>query len=63
VFYGEPVKGSREEWLYRLKDWNKHTRARTRFIKVKGDHHTLLDPDHVASLHGALKAELQRTLP
>jgi thioesterase domain-containing protein len=63
VFYAEPLKGTREAWLLRLKDWKRHTRMRGRFIKVRGEHHTLLDPEHVGTLHAVLKTELDRALP
>jgi thioesterase domain-containing protein len=62
VFHAAPMAGSRAEWLTQLKCWEHFTGSPARYIEVSGEHHTLLDPEHVASVHAALSQELQRAL-
>ncbi|HEY6927604.1 MAG TPA: thioesterase domain-containing protein, partial [Steroidobacteraceae bacterium] len=62
VFHAEPLDGLQHEWLQALGRWNEFTRSPNRYIKVPGEHHTLLGPKHVASLHALVRAELERAL-
>ncbi|WP_394850836.1 non-ribosomal peptide synthetase [Pendulispora brunnea] len=63
VFYAEPLWGTKQEWLSdQLKNWDAFTRAPNRYIEVGGEHHTLMDPKHVATFQAVLRAELDRAL-
>lgn len=62
VFHAQPLMGRQGDWLSRLKAWERFSRVPSRYIEVSGEHHTLLDPAHVPSLHAALRAELECAL-
>lgn len=63
VFYADPLWGSKQAYLeHELKRWDQLTRSPNRYIEVAGEHHTMLDPRHVASFQAVLRAELDRVL-
>jgi acyl-CoA synthetase (AMP-forming)/AMP-acid ligase II/thioesterase domain-containing protein len=63
VFHADPLDGGQDEWLQkRLRQWDEFTRSPNRYLKVPGEHHTLLSPKHVTSLQAMLRSELDRAL-
>jgi thioesterase domain-containing protein/acyl-coenzyme A synthetase/AMP-(fatty) acid ligase len=63
VFYCEPLKGTKEEWLNKqLREWDHFAREENRYIDVSGEHYTLMSPQHVQSFQATLRQELDRTL-
>ncbi|KFX28317.1 peptide synthetase [Ralstonia solanacearum] len=63
VFYADPLWGSKQAYLEsELKRWDQLTRSPNRYIEVAGEHHTMLDPRHVAGFQAILRAELDRAL-
>lgn len=59
VFYCEPLKGTKEDWLnLQLRPWEDFTRRGSRFIEVGGEHYTLMDPQHVQEFQAVLRREL-----
>jgi acyl-CoA synthetase (AMP-forming)/AMP-acid ligase II/thioesterase domain-containing protein len=59
VFYCEPLKGTKEDWLnLQLRAWGDFTRRGGRFIEVGGEHYTLMDPQHVQEFQAVLRREL-----
>lgn len=63
IFYADPVWGTKEDYLRdQLKRWDQFSRSPNRYIEVAGEHHTLLDPKHVAGFQATLRAELDRAL-
>jgi thioesterase domain-containing protein len=62
VFHAEPVLGTQEDWLRELHRWDGLARSPNRYIAVAGQHHTLLDSQHVAGLHAVLRGEIDRAM-
>jgi acyl-CoA synthetase (AMP-forming)/AMP-acid ligase II/thioesterase domain-containing protein len=62
VFYAEPLRYEKEDWLSRLKDWDRFTRVPTRYIEVGGDHASLLGPKHVGAFQATFRAEIERSM-
>ena len=63
VFHADPLEGlQRGRWKMQLERWDEFTRTSNRYIKVSGEHHTLLGPKHVTSLQATLRSELDRAL-
>jgi thioesterase domain-containing protein/acyl carrier protein len=63
VFYASPMSGSKEDWLNtELKQWDRLTRAPNRYIEVKGEHHTIFSPKHVASFQAVFRGAIDAAL-
>jgi acyl-CoA synthetase (AMP-forming)/AMP-acid ligase II/thioesterase domain-containing protein len=63
VFYAEPLRGSKHEWLnLHLRGWNGFSRMPIRYVEVPGEHNSLLGPKHVATFQALLRAEIDRAL-
>jgi thioesterase domain-containing protein len=60
VFHAEPLIGTQEDWLRELHRWDGLTRSPNRYIAVSGEHHTLLDSNHIAGWQAALRGEIDR---
>jgi acyl-CoA synthetase (AMP-forming)/AMP-acid ligase II/thioesterase domain-containing protein len=59
VFHAIPLRGTKEEWVKRVTQWDHFTRESNRYIDVPGEHHTMLGPQYVGSLQTALRKELE----
>lgn len=63
VFYAEPLRGLKEEWLEtHLRHWDHFSRTPTRYVETPGEHNSLLGPKHVAAFQALLRAEMDRAL-
>lgn len=63
VFYCEPLKGTKQEWLdNQLREWDEFTRRPNTYIEVAGEHYTLMSPEHVQTFQATLRHELARAL-
>jgi thioesterase domain-containing protein len=63
VFYAEPLRGTKHEWLnFQLRRWNGFSRVPVRYVEVPGEHNSLLGPKHVATFQALLRAEIDRAL-
>ncbi|MFE9380919.1 AMP-binding protein [Streptomyces sp. NPDC006855] len=63
VFYATPLRGTIQDWLdHELRRWDDYTTGENRYIRVPGDHYTLMGPQHVAAFQSVLRKELDRSL-
>ncbi|MFJ6516609.1 alpha/beta fold hydrolase [Streptomyces sp. NPDC091406] len=63
VFYATPLRGTIEDWLENeLRRWDDYTTGENRYIRVPGEHYTLMGPQHVAAFQSVLRRELDRSL-
>ncbi|MBD2801906.1 non-ribosomal peptide synthetase [Xenorhabdus sp. M] len=62
VFYADPPRGSKEEWLTHLKCWDSFSRQPNNYIPVAGGHYDLMGPKHLATFQSILRNELDRAL-
>ncbi|MDR0217781.1 MAG: non-ribosomal peptide synthetase [Enterobacteriaceae bacterium] len=62
VFYADPPRGSKEEWLTHLKCWDAFSRQANNYIPVAGDHYDLMGPKHLTTFQAILRNELDRAL-
>ncbi|MDX7988428.1 peptide synthetase [Xenorhabdus sp. 12] len=62
VFYADPPRGSKEEWLDHLKRWDSLSRQPNNYIPVAGGHYDLMGPRHLATFQAILRNELDRAL-
>jgi acyl-CoA synthetase (AMP-forming)/AMP-acid ligase II/thioesterase domain-containing protein/acyl carrier protein len=62
VFYAEPLRYTKEDWVNRLKHWDCFARGENRYIEVAGDHASLLGPKHVGSFQAVLRAQIDRAM-
>ncbi|MFI8240961.1 AMP-binding protein [Streptomyces sp. NPDC085866] len=63
VLYATPLHGSKDEWLHKhLRKWDDFTRGENTYAEVPGEHHTMLDPQHIGAFQAVLRAELNRAL-
>ncbi|WP_445506265.1 non-ribosomal peptide synthetase [Niallia sp. 03190] len=61
VFYAEPIWGSKTDYLATmLKKWDKYSRSPVRYIKVPGEHHTILNPEFVDKFQEIFRSELSK---
>lgn len=63
VFYAVPLRGTIDDWLNNeLRRWDEYTTGENRYIRVPGEHYTLMSPQHVAAFQSILRRELDRAL-
>lgn len=59
IFHSDGLDCTADEWLARLKGWDKHVRQ-PEYVRVPGDYFTLMSPAHVADFQAALRTQLRR---
>jgi acyl-CoA synthetase (AMP-forming)/AMP-acid ligase II/thioesterase domain-containing protein len=59
VFHAIPLRGTKQEWVKRVTEWDHFTREANRYIDVPGEHHTMMGPQYVGALQAALHKELE----
>ena len=47
VFYADPLRGAKADWLDTLQDWRNYVSGEIRYIEVPGAHYTLMSPKHL----------------
>lgn len=47
VFYADPLRGTKSEWLDILQDWKQYVSGSIRYIEVPGAHYTLMSKAHL----------------
>ncbi|GGW69354.1 non-ribosomal peptide synthetase [Streptomyces xantholiticus] len=63
VFYAVPLRGTIDDWLENeLRRWDEYTTGENRYIRVPGEHYTLMSPQHVAAFQSILRRELDSAL-
>ncbi len=59
VFYTFPLFGSMDIYLDTiLKEWDSHVYTPPRYVKISGEHHTVLDPQHLPEFGRVLQAAI-----
>ncbi|KAG8215411.1 hypothetical protein J3R82DRAFT_9019 [Butyriboletus roseoflavus] len=60
VFYANPLRGSKEDWLNKqLKPWTGYSRGEPAYTDVPGQHYTLMDFDHVPGFQKIFRNRLE----
>ncbi|KAG2035527.1 atromentin synthetase [Suillus americanus] len=60
VFYAIPFAGTKVDWLNNhLKQWSKFSRGEVSYTDVPGDHHTLMDLEHVSQFQEIFRSRLE----
>jgi acyl-CoA synthetase (AMP-forming)/AMP-acid ligase II/thioesterase domain-containing protein len=64
VLYANPRWVTLDSWLNdQLRGWDAFVRRGARYIQVPGEHHSLLDVEHLNTFQSVLRAELKRAFP
>ncbi|KAG2124829.1 atromentin synthetase [Suillus clintonianus] len=60
VFYAIPFAGTKTDWLNnQLKPWSGFSRGEASYTDVPGEHHTLMDIDHVPQFQKIFRSRLE----
>ncbi|KIK43259.1 putative quinone synthetase [Suillus luteus UH-Slu-Lm8-n1] len=60
VFYAIPFAGTKTDWLNNsLKPWSGYSRGEATYTDVPGEHHTLMDLEHVPQFQKIFRARLE----
>ncbi|KAG2748262.1 atromentin synthetase, partial [Suillus brevipes Sb2] len=60
VFYAIPFAGTKIDWLNnQLKPWSGYSRGEATYTDVPGEHHTLMDLEHVPQFQKIFRARLE----
>lgn len=60
VFYAIPFAGTKVDWLNnQLKPWSGFSRGEASYIDVPGEHHTLMDLEHVPQFQKIFRSRLE----
>jgi thioesterase domain-containing protein len=62
IFHDVPAPEAEQIWLEYLHDWDKFTDQGARYVKVPGQHHTLIAPPHVGTFQALFRQEIARCL-
>lgn len=64
VLYATPRWVTPEHWLEKqLKQWDMYTNRPNRYIKVGGEHHSLMEPEYLQQFQLTLRSEIARISP
>ncbi|KAG2113448.1 atromentin synthetase [Suillus discolor] len=60
VFYAIPFAGTKADWLNnQLKPWSGYSRGEASYTDVPGEHHTLMDLEHVSQFQKIFRSRLE----
>ncbi|KAG1869226.1 atromentin synthetase [Suillus tomentosus] len=60
VFYAIPFSGTKADWLNnQLKPWSDYSRGEASYTDVPGEHHALMDLEHVPQFQKILRSRLE----
>ncbi|KAG2136557.1 uncharacterized protein EDB93DRAFT_1253854 [Suillus bovinus] len=60
VFYAIPLAGTKADWLNnQLKPWSNFSRGEASYTDVPGEHHTLMDFEHVLQFQKIFRSRLE----
>ncbi len=62
VFCAEPFRGTRQDWMEKLRIWDEYVSSPVRYVPIPGEHYTLMGPAHVSTFQAILRRELDHAL-